>query len=87
MSYADSDDAILQQETETETIHVSNFQLLLYCQPVGPGLLVELLTSAAEHHGDILADARDFDSDTFEVLSLFHRASFFSGFPVRRLRH
>ena len=42
LSYTDSDDAILQQETETT--HVSNVQLL-YLQTVGLGLLVELQTS------------------------------------------
>ena len=81
MSYADSDNAILQQETETGTIHVSNFQLLLYCQPVGPGLLVELLTSGAEHHGDILADARDFDFDTYESSAVVSSSKLLLWFP------
>ena len=40
LSYTDSDTAILQQETET--VHDSEFQLLLHSQPVGFGLLVKL---------------------------------------------
>ena len=78
-----SDHVIFQQKTET--IHVSWLQLLLHSQPVGLGLLVELLTNGAEHQSDILADARDFASDAFVVLPLLHRANFFSGFPARRL--
>ena len=47
LSCTDSDSAILRQETET--IHVSSFQLLLHSQPVGLGLglLFELLSSGA----------------------------------------
>ena len=55
-------------------------------QTVGFGLLLELLTNDAELAADILADARDFAADAFEVLSLLHLANFFSGFPARRLR-
>ena len=55
---------ILQQETETT--HVSKFQILPFSQPVGLGHHVELQTSGVEHRADVLADARDFASDTFE---------------------
>ena len=72
---------------ETDSTHVSTFPFLLYSQPVGLGLLVGLLTSGVEHPAGFLADARDFASDAFEILSLLHRVNFFSGFPVRRLRH
>ena len=61
---------------------VATFSLFATCWTL---LLVELLTSGAEHPSDILADARDFASDAFEVLPLLHRANFFSGFPARRL--
>ena len=70
LSYTDSDNVILQQETETT--HVSKFQLLLCSQPVGLGLLVELLTRGVEHTADILPDARNFASEAFEVLPLQH---------------
>ena len=60
LCYTDSDNAILQQDTET--IHVSNLQPLLHSQPVGFGLHVELLANGAELHADILARARDCDS-------------------------
>ena len=69
-STKDSDDAILLQETDT--IHVSNSQLLLHLQPVGLGLLVELLTSGAEHPADVLANARDFAFNASEALPLLH---------------
>ena len=72
-----TDNVILQQESEPT--HVSIFQLLLHSQPVGLGLLVELLISGAEHPADIVADAHDFAFDAFEVLPLPHRANFFSG--------
>ena len=36
------------------------FQLLLFSQPVGLALLVELQTLGVEHPADILADHRDF---------------------------
>ena len=48
------------------------YQLLLYSQPVGLGLHVELLTSGVELPTDICADARDFAFDTFEVRNLLH---------------
>ena len=51
LSYTDSDNAVVQQETET--IRVSNVQRLLHSQPVGLGLLIEI-------SADFLADARDF---------------------------
>ena len=70
LSFTESDNVILQQATET--IHASNFQHPLYSQPVGLGLLVEHLTSGAEHPTDILADARDLAFDAFEVLPLLH---------------
>ena len=57
--------------TKRQTIHVSNVQLLLCSQPVGFGLLVEVLTSN-KHPADVLADARDFASDASEVMSLLH---------------
>ena len=60
-------------------------QLLLYSQPVGLGLLVEILTRGAKHPADILASARDFAFDAFEVWSLLHRANFFSGVPSNAL--
>ena len=63
LSCTDDDNAVLQQETET--IHVSDFQLL-HSQPVGLGLLVELLTRAVERSAVILADVRNFAFDTFE---------------------
>ena len=75
------------RQQETETTHVSKLQLLLNSQPVGPGFLVEHLTSGVEHPAEIQADARDFDVDALEVLPLLHSANFVSGFPVRRLRH
>ena len=53
---------------ETDPLHVSKFPFLLYSQPVGLGLLVELLTSGA----DVLSNARDFAFDAFEVLPLLH---------------
>ena len=59
LSYADSDDVIVQQESETT--HVSKFLLLLHSQPAKLGLHSELVTSGVEHSADILADARDFD--------------------------
>ena len=46
MLHSEFDKMILQQEIET--IHASNVHLLLYSQPVGLGLLVELLTSGVE---------------------------------------
>ena len=52
LSYTDSDNAILQQKTETT--HVSNFQLPLYSQPVGFGLLVQRLTHDADLPADML---------------------------------
>ena len=76
LSFSDSEKVIRQQETET--IHVSMFTLLLYLQPVGLGLLVQLLTSGVQHSADILADARDFAFHAFQVQT---------GFPMRRLRH
>ena len=45
-------------------------QILLNSPPVGLGLIGELLASGAAHPADILADARDFASDAFEVLAL-----------------
>ena len=56
LSYTDSDNVIIQQETETQYISQS-FNFLLYSQAVAVGLLVELLTSGVEHPADILADA------------------------------
>ena len=70
LSYTDSDNVTPQKETET--IHVSNVQLLLRSQRVELGLLIEVLTSGVEHPADILADARDFAYDAFEVLPLLH---------------
>ena len=58
MSYTDSGSAILQQETETT--HVSKLQLLLYSQPFGLRLPVELPTSDVEHSADVRAGVRDF---------------------------
>ena len=81
----DSDNVILQQETETT--HVSKLQLLFNSQLVDPGFLVEHLTSGVEHPAEIQADARDLDVDALEVLPLPHSANFVTGFPVRRLRH
>ena len=78
LSYTDSDNVILQQETQTT--HVSLFQLLLSSQPFGLRLFVELLTSGVEHSADINADASDVAFDAYEDL-------FLSGFPVRRVRH
>ena len=72
---------ILPQETETTL--VSNCQLLLYSQPAG--LLVELVTSGVEHPDDMLANARDFAFDAFELLPLLHRANVFSGFSSASL--
>ena len=85
LSYTDSDNLILQQESET--VRVSNVQLLLFSQPVGLGLLVELQTSGVEHSAANLAAVRDLAFDASEVLLLLHWAKFFSGFPVRRPRH
>ena len=48
------------------------FKLLLRVQPVGLGLLVGLLTSWVAHSADILAFARDFAFNAFEVLALPH---------------
>ena len=70
LSYTDPDNVTLQQETET--IHVSNVQLLLRSQRVELGLLIEVLTSGVEHPADILAHARDFAFDAFDVLPLLH---------------
>ena len=85
LSYTDADNVVLQQETES--IHVSKFQLLLHSRPVGLGLRVEFLTSGVDHPADILASARDFDFSAFGVLPWLHRANVFSSFPVRRLPH
>ena len=82
LSYTDSENVVLQQETETT--HVAKLELLLYSQPVRLGLPIE---PGVEHLADILADARALACDAFEVLPLLHRAHFFSGCPVRRLRH
>ena len=68
MLFTDSNNVILQQQTETT--HVPTFQPFLYSQPVGLGLLVEFQTSGVEHHADILADARDFSFDAIKVLPL-----------------
>ena len=54
LSSSDSDHLILQQGTEK--LHVSDF---LNSQPVGLGLLAELLTGGVEHPAGTLADARD----------------------------
>ena len=70
LSYTDADTVILQQETKT--IHVSNFELQLYSQPVGPGLLVELLANGVERLAGILEHVRNFAFDAFDVL---HSAS------------
>ena len=64
LSFTDSDTVILQHKTET--IHVSICPLLLNSQPA------EIVTSGVEHSADILADARDFALDAFEVLPLLH---------------
>ena len=53
LSSSDSEHVIPQHETETT--HVSNFQLL-HSQPVGLGHLVELLTNGVEPPGDIHAE-------------------------------
>ena len=58
LSCTSSDNVTLQQETETA--HVSNFQLLRYSQLVGLGLVVGFLANGVKHHADILEDARDF---------------------------
>ena len=63
MSYTDVDTVILQQETKT--IHVSKFELHLYSQPVGLGLLVELLTNGVERLAGILEHVRNFAFDAF----------------------
>ena len=65
-----SDDAIIQRETET--IHVSKCQVLLFSRPVERGLLVELLKGGVEHPGDIFADVRHFAFDACEVVPLLH---------------
>ena len=80
-----SDNVIRQRETETP--HASDFQHFLYSRPIGLGLLVEILTSGAEHHAGILADVRDIAFDALEVLPLLHRSNLFSGFPMSRQRH
>ena len=68
--------------------HVSKFQTLLYSQTVRIGLLVELLTSGAEHRADILADARDFAFDAIDVLPLRKfRLWFFSASPATLRTH
>ena len=54
-------------------MRVSTFQLLLCSRLVGLGFFFfELQTSGAERPADILADARDFTDDAFEVLPLHH---------------
>ena len=63
---------IMRSFSKRQTTHVPTFQLLLHSQPLGFGLIVELLTSGAELSAHVLADARDFASDAFEVLSLVH---------------
>ena len=54
---------------ETETTHVSFFQLLLFSHPAVLRLLAELLTSGVDHSADIRAhvraDVRDFAFDAF----------------------
>ena len=60
----------------------------MFSQPVGLGLLVELQTSGVEHPADILADARCFVFDAFEVSSAVGSLSkLLLWFSVRRLRH
>ena len=71
MSYTDSGDVILRQETETT--RVSKFPHLLCSQPAGLRLFfVELLTSGVEHSADILAGVRDFAFDAIGVLPFLH---------------
>ena len=53
LSHTESANVIFQQETETT--HVSNFQFVLYSQPVGLELFVELVTRGVEHPADILS--------------------------------
>ena len=65
-----------------------DFNIFSIGNMLGLGLMVEHLTSGAEHFADILADARGFAFDASEVLPpLLHRANFFFGIPLRRLRH
>ena len=58
-------------QQETDTIHVSKFQLLLHSQPVGLGLLVELSDKWRRTTlVSFMLSAHDFASDAFEVLPL-----------------
>ena len=63
------------------------FNFFLHSQPVGLGLIVELLAIRAGHAADVLADARDFASDSFEFCRCFVEQTSSLVFPVRRLRH
>ena len=69
LSKTNSDNVILQQETDTRQLMSQIFNLF------GLGLVVELLTSAVEHPADILADAREFAFGVFEVQPLLQQAS------------